>query len=110
MMIARIYELTEDNLAKAPIGAGVYGLYKRSTRVNELIYIGGSLASVRDRLQGHVNDNREGCTDAATHFSCIATSAEDVRSRQSLLIAEFEDTLGRLPRCNDPRRSSARRT
>jgi hypothetical protein len=103
LVVARLHELTRGNLTKAPIGPGVYGLYRRDAKSNELIYVGGCVRSVRDRLERHLLRNGKACARAATHFSSEALVAEDVPSRQASLITQFQDTIGRLPRCNDPR-------
>jgi len=92
------YDLTDDNLDKAPDEAGVYALYDG----DELIYIGraqGGTTTIRSRLKDHKSGRAGACTQNATTYRREPTS--DSVSRERALLDEYKRPNGRLPRCND---------
>lgn len=95
-----IHALTKQNLAHAPDGPGVYALYLHDGEL-QLIFYGGSLHSVRDRLRNHQSGNCDPCTKQATHFACEATPVEQVLARHAGLMFDHHRENGRLPQCND---------
>lgn len=74
---------------------GVYELWDASS----VIYIGSSTTSVRDRVKAHKNGDEGTCTQQATDYKEEASSRPRDRERQ--LLREYQNTHGRLPRCND---------
>jgi excinuclease UvrABC nuclease subunit len=88
------YHFSQENVDKSPDQPGVYALYQN----NALIYIGRAQTSIRGRLQSH-RAGREGpCTQAADGYKREVCSNPVTRERE--LLAEFQYTYGRLPRCN----------
>lgn len=94
------YAFTEENVNRSPEEHGVYALFDGDT----IIYYGrasGDNVTIRSRLQCHLRGDEGSCTQKATHYRREATSRPV--SRESELLKEFEDTYGRLPRCNERR-------
>lgn len=86
---------TEDNVNRSPDSPGVYFLFDG----NELIYIGQSEESIRDRLQSHLEGYDGPCTQNATHY--MREVCSDPVAREEQLLREFKRQHGRLPRCNE---------
>jgi len=96
----KLHWFNKENVDQAPAAAGVYALYVG----DELIYFGralGGTVTIRSRLQKHLAGAEGACTQSATYFSW-EVSANPAR-RESQLVAWFETTFGRRPRCNERR-------
>lgn len=79
----------------APDKPGVYSLYLNGN----LIYIGSSEVSIRDRLRSHHAGNEGSCTQGASEFNYDLSRAPVARERE--LLEEYQAANGRLPRCNE---------
>jgi len=91
------HQFTDDEIDKAPILDGVYGLYDRS----DVIYFGKGEGEngIRNRLERHKAGYEGTCTQKATSFNyetCFNPS-----QREAELLNEYKKLYGKLPRCND---------
>ncbi len=87
------HRFTDNNISNAPIGNGVYALY----RYRELIYIGQG--GIRSRLQSHKRGDEGRCTQSATSYRRERSS--NPVAREIYLLEEYHTRHGQLPRCND---------
>jgi len=90
------YAFTGAMIAGAPPDPGVFALWDR----DELIYYGRALGrgvTIQSRLREHLEASN-GCTASATHYGWEITA--NPRAREAELLREYEDSHGRLPRCN----------
>ena len=86
------------NISLASASHGIYRLYDGNT----LIYIGraeGQGVTIRSRLQSHLNGHDGPCTQRATGFDYEVTHTPGLR--ESIELAAYSTTYGRLPRCNE---------
>lgn len=94
------YAFTKEDVDKSPDEKGVYALYDG----NVLIYYGRA-SGTRLRL-GRASKATSVATKAVAH-NRRRTYRREVNSRpvarEAELLAEFEKTYGRLPRCNERR-------
>ncbi len=81
----------------SPSQIGVYYLFSG----DELIYIGSSETSIRQRLLRHYTGVEGQCTRHATSWTYEATVSP--RYFEEMRLNEFRLRNGRLPRCNDRR-------
>jgi hypothetical protein len=91
------YAFTATMISGAPPDPGVFALWEN----DELIYYGRALgegATIQSRLRDHL-EGGNGCTAAATHYGWEITS--NPRAREVELLREYQQSHGRLPRCND---------
>jgi hypothetical protein len=91
------YAFTAVMVAGAPADPGVYALW----RGDELIYYGsaqGGEATIQSRLRAHLEGTAALCTSGATHYGWEISSHP--RGREAELLREYQNSNGRLPRCN----------
>jgi len=90
------YSFTKENVDRAPTYRGVYALYDG----DECIYIGRGEdeGGVQTRLQAHQRGDEGRCTQSATHFRTQPTT--DPNMAEALLLEEYKQQHGKLPRCN----------
>ena len=89
------YAFTPVMVSGAPPDPGVYALW----RGDELIYYGRALggeATIQTRLRAHLE--APGCTSGATHYGWEISAHP--RKREAELLREYQNSNGRLPRCN----------
>ncbi len=89
------YEFTKKNVDESPAAAGVYCLYDGPALVFYGSALGGG-ATIRTRLQAHFTGT--GCTRNVTHYKREACGNPAAREKE--LLAAFQQSHGRLPRCN----------
>ena len=88
---------TDNEIGKAPILDGVYGLYDGS----DTIYFGKSEGErgIRSRLEWHKAGHGGSCTQKATSFNC--ETCFNPSQREAELLAKYKGLYDKLPRCND---------
>jgi hypothetical protein len=91
------YSFTEEMIAGAPRGPGVYALWNGDT----LIYIGnasGTGATIHSRLLSHLAGGACGCSREATHYSWEIAPHPGLRELE--MLQEHRAASGELPYCN----------
>lgn len=89
------YSFSQENINKAPTKPGVYALLDSAI----IIYYGKASKSIQNRLQRHFNGDEGLCTKGATHYKREETTTPVAREKE--LLAEYQNSSGQLPRCND---------
>jgi hypothetical protein len=90
------YAFNAIMIAGAPPDPGVYALWEG----DELIYYGRALGNdvtIQLRLREHLEHGLR-CTSGATHYGWEI--AANPRQREAELLREYQESHGRLPRCN----------
>jgi hypothetical protein len=91
---------TDEEIAKAPISNGVYGLYEISGKPATIYFgKGEGLYGIKGRLQSHKAGNEGTCTKSADYFNY--ETCYDPSARERELIEEHKKIWGKLPRCNE---------
>ena len=90
------YAFNAIMVSGAPPDPGVFALWEH----DELILYGRALgngATIQSRLREHLQA-AAGCASRATHYGWEIWS--NPRAREAELLREYEQSHGRLPRCN----------
>lgn len=90
------YAFNAIMVSGAPPDPGVFALWEH----DELIFYGRALgngATIQSRLREHLGE-AAGCASRATHYGWEISS--NPRAREVELLREYEQSHGRLPRCN----------
>lgn len=91
------YRFTRSMVEGAPADPGVYALWEN----DELIYYGratGGDLHIQSALFEHLDGRAGRCTERATHYGWEISL--DPAEREAELLAEYQNTFKRLPRCN----------
>ena len=89
------YTFSQKNISRVSSNPGVYALFDGV----EIIYYGSATKSIQDRLQDHFDGSAGPCTKGATSYK--RQEHNNPVAREKALLTEYQNSNGRLPRCND---------